>query len=332
MSTAVGQTGTGSGARAGLRGVAVAVAASGACWLAFGPVASALAGDGVVVYARNGGNGSKQRILDYWTHRRLRRAEPLDMTVSRTGEARVRRAQDPKRSFTSGAVPTPDVYPFTTVGKIFGHLPGVGNYECSGTVVDAGNLSTIFTAGHCVAEAGTGRATKLVFIPSYRNHNRPLGTWVFQRIVVTKQWARSKNFNFDFSAVVLSPQAGATIQSVTGGRAIVFNQSREQDYSVYGYPFNKQRGQVMWTCTGHYLRDDPHPVHGPGELPFGIPCDLSSGVSGGGWIVTTNDGSEALNSLSSFGYGHQKILYGPYLGNAAQRTYSTAAVIPTPGP
>ncbi len=218
--------------------------------------------------------------------------------------------------------------PNTTNGKIYGRIPGIGGYECSGTVVDSPNFSVIFTAGHCVADERAGLARKLVFIPAYNRKERPFGTFVFDEIIVAKQWAQRGNFNYDFSAVVMSPLDGVAVQTAVGARGIAFNQPRKQDYQAFGYPFNRQRGQVMWNCASSYFQDDPHPAGG-GELPFGIGCDMGPGASGGGWIIN----GTTLNSVSSFGYDERSdLLYGPYLGGAAQKVYNAAAaaVVPVP--
>jgi hypothetical protein len=337
-----------------LRATIIGVSALVTAWAAVGPLGSALAADGVIVYERPSGNGAKQRILDYWTPQRMRRAEPLDVNVGSRGAA-VAGASDqagapayvppaapgasaaaarsglvptakPRAVFDAGPVPDPDIAPNTTNGKIYGRIKGLGAYECSGTVVDAANLSTIFTAGHCVADARAGLAKKLVFIPSYNRKARPFGTFVFERIVVTKQWAERANFNYDFSAVVLSPLDGVALQTAVGARGIAFNQPKKQDYQAFGYPFNRKRGQVMWTCVSRFVQNDPHPVGG-GTLPFGIGCDMGPGASGGGWIIN----GTTLNSVSSFGYDPRPdLLYGPYLGGTAQRIYNTAAATPVP--
>ena len=64
-------------------------------------------------------------------------------------------------------------------GAIFlalGH--GEGFARCSGTSVDAPNLSVVFTAGHCVDEGGPqGRwfSRNWVFVPGYHDGERPFG-------------------------------------------------------------------------------------------------------------------------------------------------------------
>ncbi len=353
MHSDMGSTGTGKRRRLRLRTKVVLALNAIVAVAAFGPAAPAMAGDGIIVYERQSGEAGKQRILDYWTPERIRRAEPLDLSASPrdlsetpsdeagapsyvppaapgAAAAGARPGVVPKpfrRSvFDAGPVPDPLVAPNTTNGKIYGRIPGVGGYECSGTVVDSPNLSVIFTAGHCVADARAGLARKLVFIPSYHRKNRPFGTFVFDEIIVTKQWAQRGNFNFDFSAVVMSPLDGVALQTAVGARGIAFNQPRKQAYQAFGYPFNRQRGQVMWTCTSTYVQDDPHPAGG-GQLPFGIGCDMGPGASGGGWIVN----GTTLNSVSSFGYDQRSdLLYGPYLGGTAQKIYNTAAAAVVP--
>lgn len=308
---------------AGLVGLAALVAAPGAS-----------AAPGVTTYERPGAV-SKREVLDYWSARRIRKAEPLVgvVTPGAGGRGRLalasssgsRSGSDSTKSranFTAGEVADYATFPNTTSGKVYARMRSIGPYECSATVVNTPGMDVVFTAGHCVAEAPGLRAKKFVFIPSFHDGERPFGTWVYDRLVVPDNWARRGNFNFDFAAVVLSPLGGVPVeQAVGGGRAIAFNQPRDQLYTAFGYPFNRARGQRMRYCTSQYLRDDPHPT-GSGELPFGIGCDMGAGASGGGWIVEPG----VLNSVSSFGYDSRAdILYGPYFGNTAQRIYNTAA-------
>ena len=126
---------------------------------------------------------------------------------------------------------------------------------------------------------------------------------------------------------------GVTLQSAVVARGVAFNQPRRQEYTAFGFPFNKQRGKTLWSCTGHFVRTDPHPLP-HGALPFGIGCDMGAGASGGGWVIPSEpeELGGLLASLSSFGYAHQRVLYGPYFDNSTRRIYNTAAALPTPAP
>jgi hypothetical protein len=211
-------------------------------------------------------------------------------------------------------------YPNTTNGKVFARIPGVGSYECSGTVVKSGNRSVVFTAGHCVHEPGVGWITRFAFVPSYRHGSRPFGTWVWRDAFAPSEWISNENFNYDYGAVALSPQNRVRVQRAVGARGLAWNQPRRQDYQAFGYPGNKFNAQRMWTCMSGYEGGDPR-YQPPGPNPIAIGCDMGSGASGGGFIIDDRD----LNSVASFGYAqHHGILYGPYFDELARRLRATA--------
>ena len=300
--------------------VLVSSAAAAVC---VSPAPTALAG-GVVSVKRDGGAAQKHAIEEYWTARRMRAARPLEAVVSNRGEIDVRRRSMAPRnhpaSFESGPVADPAVFPNTVNGRIFGRIQGIGDYSCTGPVVDAPSRSVVMTAGHCVAERGFGTAKKLVFVPAYDREARPFGTWVFDRIVAQRAWRRNSNFNFDFAAVSMSPREGVAVQDAVGAVPLAVNLPVEQTYVATGYPSNRAKGEVMWRCTGAFEGYDPRPLPN-GPTPIAIGCDMAEGASGGGWQV-----NGALNSVSSFGYAdHRKVLYGPYFGNKAFQVYSAVA-------
>lgn len=58
-----------------------------------------------------------------------------------------------------------------------------------------------------------------------------------------------------------------------------------------------------------------------GTTDHRLPCSMTGGSSGGGWIT-----GGRLNSVNSFGYrGERDVMYGPYFGNVEQSVYSAAS-------
>jgi hypothetical protein len=54
---------------------------------------------------------------------------------------------------------------------------------------------------------------------------------------------------------------------------------------------------------------------------MGVPCDMTGGSSGGGWLTS----SGAVASVVSYGYSSLKnVLFGPHLETEAQQLYSLA--------
>ncbi len=254
---------------------------------------------------------------DYWTAKRMATARPLELT-QRGGEFELGLG---RRSHTvpylSGPVPDPSVAPFPTFGKLFGKIPRIGRYECSATVVDTAGDSTVFTAGHCVADPFVRRfASKLLFVPGYNRGSEPYGRFEGRALLTTREWARTANNNFDYAAVAVRKRDdGATLEAATGAVAMATKTPREGEYSAYGYPSNLEGGQALWGCGSAYAGDDPRPIPF-GPIPIGIGCDQKAGASGGGWL----NASGQLVSLTSFGYRkHPQLVYGPYLTNKATK-------------
>src|SRR4030088_1475931 len=60
-------------------------------------------------------------------------------------------------------------FPWSPNGALFFHDPvGGGNFRCSAAAINSKNLSTVFTAGHCVAKGG-GKYfyNSFLFCPAY---------------------------------------------------------------------------------------------------------------------------------------------------------------------
>lgn len=286
--------------------------------------APAAAGE-LVVSKRGGGAERKHSVEDFWTQKRIARAQPLRVVRDADGDAELRLAEDDSRNhpapFESGEVSDPAAPPNTVNGKLLGRMDGIGNYECSATSVDAGNRNLVFTAGHCVAEpANREIATKLAFIPSYDDGERPYGTWVFDRIVVLRSWRRNSNFNYDFAAIEMSPQSGVNLEDAVGGAPFATHLPVDQEYYSVGYPSNISGGRVMRFCLGSFDGFDPRPIQN-GPTPIAMGCDMGRGASGGGWFVNGH-----LASVTSFGYeDHPDVGYGPYFGNKAREVYDKGA-------
>jgi hypothetical protein len=288
---------------------------------------------------------SKAEVAAYWTPERMRRATSLDHPPaphrSAVGVAPSARSATggPGRGsplLVEPTLPAPQRvggavaagypvanwrrYPQSTHGKLFGRLKGVGPYECSATVVAAANASTVLTAGHCVKQPRGAWARNLIFVPSYRKGRAPYGRWIWKAAWVNGAWARLANPNFDFGAVRMARRGGERIEDAVGARGVAFGISPRQHYRAFGYPRNKADGQRLWGCGSRLKRRDPLYI-GPGPRPIGIRCDMSTGASGGGWIVR----GHYLSSLTSFGYaGQPKQIYGPYFGGAAKRLWRDA--------
>jgi hypothetical protein len=293
------------------------------------------------------------QVSNYWTPQRMANAKPVGLLRARgsapevsasepvAGQPQIRTATSGSSvSFTSFELTDTTSFPNRIQGKVFFSRPGAGNFVCSGTVVDAGNRSTVITAGHCVHAAGSW-STNFAFAPGYRNlngtGNAPYGVWGASDISAPQPWVDSENLKYDVGAAVIARNAsGQALENVVGARGIAFNQSPSQNYRSYGYPAQPTStrsfdGTRLWACdSSPPISDNPSSASGPNTL--GIGCDMTGGSSGGGW-VTSPASSGYLNGLNSYKYTSQpNLMYGPYFGSTVQSLYSFAAAEPPGSP
>jgi V8-like Glu-specific endopeptidase len=276
-----------------------------------------------------------QAIKAYWTPRRMRQAEPREVTPTRREAARGARATAASRGRgepgsvppTPGAggitgevkvpmanlVSNPSRYPYRTHGKVFFRWRG-GDYVCSATTVNTPTKRVIFTAGHCIIDEGT-RSSRFAFVPGYKNGSRPYGTFVATKFFWIQAWAQNANFSYDMAAAVLG--GARKVGQVVGTRGIRWNLPRRQNFVSYGYPAGlPYNGEQLYNCPSPYKGQDRTTSRPRTQW---ITCDMTGGSSGGGWIVR----GESLNSVNSYGYLTQpNRMYGPYFGPAARHLYN----------
>ncbi len=287
-------------------------------------------------------------VRAYWTPERMRDAVPMSVgpraQAGRT-DASARSAYvvgGPSARSRARVRPGPAVaraadvsassagFPQRVHGKVFLTLDR--DYECSGTVVTSPAHTLVWTAGHCLhgSDIGLGYAQNWVFVPGYRDGQRPYGSWTASSLHTTEGWAEAANIRVDIGAAVMARDAeGRGIEDAVGARGIAFNQPRDQTFDAFGYPASDRNtfllppnydGQRLWLCHSPRTADDaPSSSSGPETMEIG--CDMTSGSSGGGWVID----NEFVNSVTSYGYeldmGH---LYGPYMGEVAESLYRTA--------
>ena len=249
----------------------------------------------------------QKRITEYWTPARMKSAIP------RENKYRPLKGKPGGGTSSATAVQVPATPLF---GKVFFTEGGL-NYVCSGTVTQSANNSLVTTAGHCVNEGPGAYVTNFAFVPKYENGSRPYGTFTAKTLLTTTEWRTSGDFNHDVGFAVMNPLGGQSLVGTVGGSyPIAFNLGYNLTFDAYGYPqASPYDGQKLWRCSG------PTTMDSRGSTDNRLPCTMTGGSSGGGWIT-----SGKLNSLNSFGYrGEKDVMYGPYFGNVEQALYQAAA-------
>jgi len=252
------------------------------------------------------------------------RAGKVDGTAPKVPPGGVKGLADPGSTAASwaGASSSP---PATTSGKVFFVGAGGGNYVCSGSTVNSGGKNLVFTAGHCVAEGGTGRwynTAPWIFVPGYNNGNAPYGQWTARQLWTRTAWLNNGNRAEDIGAAVMFTNgSGTRIVDAVGGQGIEWNYPLSQYQFQLGYPSGAPfNGQLLKYCTGNSYNDGGH---------NGINCNMTEGASGGPWLDDFDGTFGWLDSVNSWvfwnGAGVRYKWNGPYFGNNARDFYNQIA-------
>ena len=257
---------------------------------------------------------SRAKVVRYWTAERMRDAIPASRTAGQAPKSRP--SSGGSSSATSFEPPLP--YP-SAHGKVFFTDNSGVNYVCSGSAITSTNKSVVWTAGHCVNEGPGNFYKNFLFVPAYRDGSAPYGKFAGPTLLTTSGWQTRGEFGVDEGAAVVGPNAsGQTLDDAVAERPIVFNSVRNQSYKLFGYPAaGKFKGQRMRECDTAWSLNDTSTT--PADM--GVPCDMTGGSSGGGWVTA----SGAVASVVSYGYSSLKnVLFGPHQETEAQQLYSTA--------
>lgn len=232
----------------------------------------------------------QQAVLDYWTPERIAAlTEPSSDNPPKAG---------------------PDGAPWTirnalpaTVGRLFFTDHGE-DASCTATVVEAGNRSTIVTAGHCVnATDLLGEDNQwtrnVLFIPGYHDGQEPYGRFTGRIGFVDETWLDNDQQHgeiydaYDQATVVLNPnERGQRAQDAIGAaQRIGFDEPGAGTATSFGYPrassdpardgLPEYIGERLAFCQGpakEYLGTPDNPA-APGQ--WGPSCVMGGGSSGG---------------------------------------------------
>ncbi|WP_235585499.1 trypsin-like serine peptidase [Serinicoccus chungangensis] len=262
--------------------------------------------EAVAKHAAASTRSAQAEVRAYWTPERMKNATPREMA---------RPDGKGKPGGTTSSAQAVQAPAQAELGKVFFTLGGA-NYVCSGTATDSANGDVVTTAGHCLNEGPGAYATNFAFVPAYDNGARPYGTWVAESLVAPQAWVNSGDFNHDVGFAVMAEQGGQSLTDVTGDYPIAFNQGYGLTFDAFGYPAaSPYDGEELWRCSGVAGQDTR------GTTDHRLPCSMTGGSSGGGWIT-----GGVLNSVNSFGYqGERDVMYGPYFGNVEQQVYTAAS-------
>ena len=285
----------------------------------------------------------------YWTPARMQSALSSDLLLSSakpgpqvlgaTGPAQSQAPTAPKKALTAKAVVTPAkvnssvaqvlgypyAYPYSTVGKVFFTDPATRlNYQCSGTLINSKNLSTVDTAGHCVAAGGGQRFyTNWAYCAQYYNGCASGYLWAARTLWTNTNWYNKGWFAYDYGAAVLSPNTHGYAVNFIGGAGWAYNQSYNQTFYAFGFPAEAPfDGSRLWYCPStRYTYDTPS----SGPTALSITCNMNGGSSGGGWLISVGGSFGYVNGHNDYTYSNDLYhMYSPYYGSDWFNVFNTA--------
>lgn len=238
--------------------------------------------------------------------------------------------------------------PYRTVGKLFFTIPGMGDFVCSGSVVNSDNRAVVWTAGHCVYSPGIGYHINFLFQPALRAATKPYGSWTVKEPWTLTGWMAGLP-EYDHGALVMNLYKGKKIGNVVGWLGFVANAARGQHWHILGYPQGARDlaqtppgpqfdGKHIEICATAFATTDL-PSGNP-DLPAtnGVGCDQTGGTSGGPWVVDfsgVGGATNFLNGNNSYRYNSPNPpenlkLYSPYFGDGAVNLRNAAQAVPVP--
>ncbi|MEO7447798.1 MAG: hypothetical protein ABI336_05935 [Humibacillus sp.] len=273
----------------------------------------------------------RQSLEAYWTPARMRAAIPADQAAGFTAKAETYVASQkalrkagkrpvtndgpvrsvdgaPSKRFAGTALaaynpnlPTyvPTAY---TAGKVFFTQNGL-SYVCSGTIVNTEGRDSVWTAGHCV-HGGSGGTwhSNWTFVPAYDDdlvNPRPYGTWSAASLQARTAWTGSSDFSQDFGVATMNTNVGGWhIADYFGGQGLTVNKGKNVYEYAFGYPAETPfDGGNLMRCQGTTSPEWDYWVTWSQTVK--IPCDMTRGSSGGGWLNGYNGDWGWLNGVNS---------------------------------
>jgi V8-like Glu-specific endopeptidase len=194
--------------------------------------------------------------------------------------------------------------PYKAAGKLFFTEPGVGDFQCSASIIQE---RVIVTAAHCLFDpVAKSFFTNWVFIPAYdggltnpagsqTSPQRPFGSWDWQFAIVSATWNDTGGAlpnNGDFGLLVLQDQSfsgGAPVSvrtKVGAGFTAVTSNLANTHVTMLGYPCNFNNCNIMQRndSSDHRVGSTA-----PGNNAFEYGSDMAGGSSGGPWVQNFGD-------------------------------------------
>ncbi|MEZ0579691.1 serine protease [Nocardioides sp. MH1] len=262
-------------------------------------------------------NTNKAATKGYWTAARTEHAKAFlpnrtdaqDQSYGTSGLDFTRSRISPQTGNTAT--------PYRATGKLFFTEPGIGDFQCSASVIAK---RMIITAAHCLYGNG-GFYTNWTFIPGYDGsrptlaQQRPYGTWTWARGQVPTNWITTNGSlpnATDFAVLVLNDQSVSgsvkSVADVVGKYAFATGHLFDTAVTMLGYPCNFDSCNIMQRVDTSDHRIPPG-TSGANAYEYG--SDMTGGSSGGPWLENFGIGAlptggwkvrNTVVAVTSYGY------------------------------
>ena len=217
-------------------------------------------------------------------------------------------------------------YPYAAVGKLFFTNPGVGDFVCSGAVIQR---RVVVTAGHCT-HRGDGNPgtffTNFMFCPAYRGGpSAKFGCWDWSYVTTTDAWATSGSTfpnSADFAMLAVQDRSingvPTRIGDATGYFGYATASLSANHVHMLGYPVGFSGGARM-----HQVAAGRCYAGGNNSERYG--SDMRGGSSGGPWVQDFGRVASGQTVTSPFG---PNLIVGivSYSNNSTAPKYQSSSI------
>lgn len=291
----------------------------------------------------------RARVVKFWTKARVRKAVSRDYELNTHTHRFDLRGKPVFPGTVTGASWDGGGAVLGTTGKVLFSM-GANYYVCSASVItDAVTTrSIVLTAGHCVYDQTNHEfAQNWVFVPAWDTKPVSLdgaglfctstayGCWTAASLVASNVFASEPGFtvtatqhDYAFAVMGSGGFADQQLDAIAGSQSLYMaDVGVETNTWAFGYPSQgKYKGNDLTYCSGPVNYDSKVGVD---WSTYKLACGMTGGSSGGPWLrnfVETGAavGTGTVFSVTSYGYGSSKYLYGPILNSETAGMFDTA--------